>query len=114
MSALRSLFSEVRGHKETALVCLVRTQRLLDFEITFSKSSKAEIEILHVFRNGMPLFWCNQGERIEQFEHGSLVRQKKAVKRMLRFLSVQIQTSALAQSRYADTQTSGLLRKREL
>lgn len=81
MNALRALFSEVCNHTQS-MFALCGFDVFLDFEIALSESSKSEVKILDVFAEKMRFFQWDQGARMEQFERGSLVRQKKAMKCM--------------------------------
>lgn len=46
------------------------------------KSAKTKLKGLHIFAKRMRLFWWDYVERMEQFEHGSLVHRRKVLKRM--------------------------------
>lgn len=75
VSAFRARLSEVRSHNQF-LFASFGFDGFLDFEITFSNPSRTKNKILDVIANEMRLLRWDQGERVEQFEHGSLERQK--------------------------------------
>lgn len=81
MNALQVLFLEERSHDQS-LFAVTGYDSFLDFETTLSKALKTKIKILDAFANGMRSFRWEQRKRMEQLEHGILVRQKKAINRM--------------------------------
>lgn len=76
-------------------------------EIALSKSSITMIEILDVFVNEMRLFRKDQDEQMEKFEHGNVVRQIQAMKRMRTGLLCKdfcVSSSTVSVSRHQDLQ----------